>query len=63
MAGSGSAVFGVFQDADSAQSAADLLCQNGLDAVATRMLPQEDYRKRIIKDDGLSSNVSRVTRA
>ncbi len=58
MAGSGSAVFGVFQDVDSAQSAADALCQNGLDAVATRMLPQEDYQRR-----WLSSEVSRVTRA
>ena len=46
MAGSGSAVFGVFQDVDSAQAAANALCQNGLHAVATRMLPRQDYRRR-----------------
>ncbi len=55
MAGSGSAVFGVFQDVDSAQAAANALCQNGLHAVATRMLPREDYRRR-----WLSSEVSRA---
>ena len=57
MAGSGSAVFGVFRDVDSAKAAADALCQDGLHAVATRMLSREDYRKRtasreILKTDG-----------
>ncbi len=55
MAGSGSAVFGVFQDVDSARSAADALCQNGLQAVAARMLPRGDYGRR-----WLSSEVSRA---
>ena len=46
IAGSGSAVFGVFQDVGSARAAADGLCQNGLHAVATRMLPRKDYERR-----------------
>ncbi len=52
MAGSGSAVFGVFQDVDSAHTVADALCQSGLHAFATRMLPRESYRRRWLSSEG-----------
>lgn len=43
MSGSGSAVFGVFQDSPSAQSVADSLNRDGIRAVATRTLNREAY--------------------
>lgn len=46
MSGSGSAVFGVFQDEHSAQSVAKSLTREGLSAVATKTLAREAYEKK-----------------
>lgn len=46
MSGSGSAVFGVFQDEPSARSVANSLTREGLEAVATCTLTREAYRRK-----------------
>jgi 4-diphosphocytidyl-2-C-methyl-D-erythritol kinase len=46
MSGSGSAVFGVFQDERSARSIADSLTRDGLEAVFTNTLTRQAYRKQ-----------------
>lgn len=46
MSGSGSAVFGVFQDEESARSTADALRREGLQAVLTHTLTRQAYRKQ-----------------
>ena len=46
MSGSGSAVFGVFGDGHSARSVANSLTREGLEAVATRTLTRQAYRKK-----------------
>lgn len=46
MSGSGSAVFGVFQDGKSARSIAEALTREGLEAVATSTLTRQAYWKQ-----------------
>lgn len=46
MSGSGSAVFGVFQDESSAGTVANSLTREGLHAVQTRTLTRDAYRKK-----------------
>lgn len=46
MSGSGSAVFGVFQDEESAQSVAESLTRDGLRAVSTHTLARQAYREQ-----------------
>ena len=55
MSGSGSAVFGVFQDEHSARSVANALTREGFEAVATSTLTRQAYRKKRLSvgPDGL----------
>jgi len=50
MSGSGSAVFGIFDDGAAGESAARSLAERGIRAIATRTLTAKTYRERRLED-------------